>query len=181
LGEKETSQVALPRRQMRANPSAIAESGESMKKPFQILIGIFLFAPVCHAQARWCAVTGHAANDKLLYPPIARAARVSGVVIGRMTYLPSGQVTNLETISGPIMLQRAVSDQLKKWTIHTDAQGEDPCMSLAIVDFSFGDSASVNPNPPTSAGIMRISIVTETLDITDAAATLGKRHWWSRK
>ena len=152
-----------------------------MKKAFQILIGIFLIAPVCHAQTRWCAVTGRAANDQLLYLPIARAARVSGVVISRMTYLPSGEVTNVETISGPVMLQHAASDQLKKWTIHTDAQGENPCMSLTIIDFSFGDSASVNPNPPTPPGIMRISIVAEILALTDAAGSFGKRHWWSRK
>jgi len=166
---------------MRTNPSAIAESGKSMKKAFQILIGIFLIAPVCHAQARWCAVTGHAANDKLIYPPIARAARVSGVVISRMTNLPSGQVTNIETISGPIMLQRAASDQLTKWTIHTDTKGEDPCISLAIIDFSFGDLTSPNPNLPTPRGIMRVSIVTEILVLSDPASRLGKRHWWYRK
>ncbi len=50
-----------------------------------------------------------------LYPPIAKAARVSGTVILQATISKAGTIENLRVISGPAMLQQAAMDAVKSW------------------------------------------------------------------
>jgi TonB family protein len=56
-----------------------------------------------------------------IYPPIAKAARVSGSVLLRVTVGTDGRVSKLSVVSGPAMLQQASIDAVKKWTFK-------PCM-----------------------------------------------------
>lgn len=49
------------------------------------------------------------------YPPIARAAHVQGMVVLAATIAKNGDVTHLEVISGPPMLQQAALDAVKTW------------------------------------------------------------------
>lgn len=49
------------------------------------------------------------------YPPIAKAARVSGTVVLRATISKSGAVRELVVVSGPAMLQQAALDAVKTW------------------------------------------------------------------
>jgi protein TonB len=49
------------------------------------------------------------------YPPIAKAARVSGTVVLQATISKSGAIENLHVISGPAMLQQAALDAVKTW------------------------------------------------------------------
>jgi len=49
------------------------------------------------------------------YPPIAKAARVSGTVILQATISKSGTIENLHVISGPAMLQQSTMDAVKQW------------------------------------------------------------------
>ncbi len=50
-----------------------------------------------------------------VYPPIAKAARVSGTVILQATISKSGTIENLHVISGPAMLQQSAMDAVKQW------------------------------------------------------------------
>jgi protein TonB len=50
-----------------------------------------------------------------MYPPIAKAARVSGTVVLHAVISTSGSVINLRVISGPPMLQQAALDAVQKW------------------------------------------------------------------
>ena len=50
-----------------------------------------------------------------LYPPIAKAARVSGTVLLQATISKAGRIENLRVISGPAMLQQAAMDAVKSW------------------------------------------------------------------
>jgi protein TonB len=50
-----------------------------------------------------------------MYPPIARAARVSGAVVLHAVISASGSVINLQVISGPPMLQQSALDAVKNW------------------------------------------------------------------
>jgi protein TonB len=50
-----------------------------------------------------------------LYPPIAKAARVSGTVILQATISKTGTITNLRVVGGPAMLQQAAMDAVKTW------------------------------------------------------------------
>ena len=61
-----------------------------------------------------------------VYPPIARAAHVSGPVVVRLVVSSSGAVTSATPISGPPMLQSAAGDAAKKWTFHPLQVGTQP-------------------------------------------------------
>ena len=50
-----------------------------------------------------------------IYPPIARAARVSGTVVLRAIISNTGEVESLRVVSGPAMLQQAAMDAVKNW------------------------------------------------------------------
>lgn len=61
------------------------------------------------------------------YPPIGRAAHVSGRVTMGFNVTPAGQVENLNLISGPKMMQGSVEEALKKWSFppSTDSHQEE--------------------------------------------------------
>ena len=50
-----------------------------------------------------------------IYPPIAKAARVSGTVVLQATISKSGSIENLKVVSGPAMLQQAALDAVRTW------------------------------------------------------------------
>jgi len=50
-----------------------------------------------------------------VYPPIAKAARVSGTVVLQATISKSGSIQDLKVISGPAMLQSAALDAVRTW------------------------------------------------------------------
>lgn len=145
-----------------------------MKKVLFILLGFSFLAPFCHADVRWCSLLGKSDADHLFYPRIARAARLEGAVVSRITYKPSGQVSSVETVFGPLLLARSVDEQLKTWTLKTNAMGNELCQSLTIFDFSIdrANSGSNTPNPYTAPGILRISIMAEPL-ILDSSPTVA--------
>jgi protein TonB len=66
-------------------------------------------------------ISGGVAQGMLLqktlpnYPPIAKAARVSGTVVLQATISKSGTIENLKVISGPAMLQGAATDAVRSW------------------------------------------------------------------
>jgi protein TonB len=50
-----------------------------------------------------------------VYPPIAKAARVSGTVVLQATISKAGAIENLRVVSGPAMLQQAAMDAVRSW------------------------------------------------------------------
>jgi hypothetical protein len=102
----------------------------------------------------------------LTYPAIARLARVSGVVLSRIIYSPSGKVLDVEQISGPPMLSSWTADQLKKWSVKTDATGDENCQELVITEFKMNDSRELPPTlipHPEPPNILRLSVETELI------------------
>ena len=128
-----------------------------------ILIAVLMICHLCHAETRWCSITGKAKTDTLLYPPIARVAHLYGTVIGRLTFSTSGKVLDFETVSGNPMFVRAITDQTRSWTIQTDATGPEPCQTLFVADFGFGDpipteTATEKPAPAVYRIVIRTQI-----------------------
>jgi protein TonB len=50
-----------------------------------------------------------------VYPPIAKAARVSGTVVLQALIGKDGGIESLHVVSGPAMLQQAALDAVKSW------------------------------------------------------------------
>lgn len=53
-----------------------------------------------------------------IYPPIARAAKVSGSVVVRVVVSGEGTVTSTSIVSGPEMLRATTVDVARSWTFH---------------------------------------------------------------
>ena len=115
----------------------------------------------CQAEDRWCTVTGLGPGDKVVYPPIALYARVFGVLVSRVQYLPNRKVLSVEPIFGPKMLSGSLEQQLLGWTVTTDAKGEEPCQSLVISEFRLtdeGNQSVVDPIGLTEPSTLRLRI-----------------------
>jgi TonB family protein len=68
-----------------------------------------------HSQSASCGLTSIQESTPLNYPPIAKAAHVSGTVVLLATFDLTGKVTNVKPISGPLMLQGTAIDYVKRW------------------------------------------------------------------
>ena len=139
-----------------------------MRISLTILLGLGSLASVCHAEARWCSIIGRGPSDAIVYPPIARVARVQGVVLSRIYYLPNGHVKDVEVISGPVMLSNWISEQLKSWIIKTNATGNEVCVTLVIADFRLynqSESKPVRSITAVSQSILRLTIDGEVIPL----------------
>ena len=146
-----------------------------MRRCLYILLGIGLSAFHCNADTRWCSIAVGGSSEALIYPPIARAARVYGVVLSRVTYSTTGEVVRVEAISGPPMLSNSLGEQMGKWSIKTDATGEGLCQSLVIADFRLHDSSDpvpIRPTFPAISSILRLSADGETFCLCDPNAEI---------
>jgi hypothetical protein len=159
---------------------SLASDWSTVRKSFFILLALSVFLPACRGEARWCDITGHGDSDKMLYQPIAYAARVSGTVLTRITYSPQGDVKDVVNISGPPMLAKSVGEQLKSWHLRTNASGEDFCQSLVIIDFRIASDTTPPALPPQRAprSILRISVeAVVVIPLTnDEAPTLTRKR-----
>ena len=150
-----------------------------MRRSLSILLVLGVLASFCHAETRWCSIVGRGPSDAIVYPPIARVARVQGIVLGRIRYMPNGQVKEVEVISGPQILSFWVGEQLKRWTIKTDAPGEDLCQSLVIADFGLHmPDEPIQKRAETDAipSILHLSIDGEAYIISCPGGVL-ETHW----
>ncbi len=130
-------------------------------------VSLILIAVACggRAEPRWCSLSGRDPSNKFFYPPIARAARVSGVVLSHLIYTPNGNVQRVEPISGPRLLSDSLAGQLMDWTVKTDAVGTELCQTLVIAEFRIvdenNDSTSVETKPKAGTAILWLSVKVE--------------------
>jgi len=87
-------------------------------KTFGLAIALALLgfdAGMSHAQAPVapCGLTSVTPGAELLYPPIARAAHVSGTVVVLSTFDQTGKMIAAKVFSGPEMLRYSTVEYLK--------------------------------------------------------------------
>ena len=116
-----------------------------------------LCAPgVCFA-SHWCVMKPSKTNAPA-YPPIAKAARIQGVVISRLEFDANGNASKVEIVNGSALLAKAVEISEAHWVFlsDTDTAG---CQILVISEFSLSESEQANddtrPWPYTPPGIYR--------------------------
>jgi hypothetical protein len=139
-----------------------------VKTRLVLVLALVSLAALCHAEPRWCAVTGRDSSNKFFYPPVARAARVSGIVVGRLFFLPDGKMQKFEPISGPSMLAGMLDEQLGVWTLRTDVSGSELCQTIVIAEFDLkGIDQSKNKRVDTSKWptVMRLHVATSPMPI----------------
>jgi len=72
-----------------------------------------------------------------VYPPIAKAARVSGTVVLQATISKGGTIENLRVIGGPAMLQQAALDAVRQWRYKPYLLNNDPVEVETTVNVIF--------------------------------------------
>jgi len=80
-----------------------------------------------------------------IYPPIAKAARIQGIVIFQIQIGTTGKVESTKVVSGPPMLRQAAIDCLKQWTYHPFEKDGKPVEATGPVSIEF----SLGKNGPT--------------------------------
>ena len=89
------------------------------------------------------AVGGHVQEAKLLhrvvpiYPPLARAARVSGVVRLVGVIAPDGTVRNLHVVSGHPLLVAAALAAVRQWVYRPTVLNGKPVEVLCPIEVRF--------------------------------------------
>jgi protein TonB len=72
-----------------------------------------------------------------LYPPIAKAARVSGTVVLQAKISKTGAIEDLHVVSGPAMLQQAALDAVRTWRYRPYLLNNDPVEVETTVNVIF--------------------------------------------
>ena len=76
-----------------------------------------------------------------VYPPMARQARVGGVVRIQASIGKDGKVRKVEVLSGPPLLRQAAIDAVQKWVYSPSLLNGAPVESTTDVDVNFNLSA----------------------------------------
>jgi TonB family protein len=76
-----------------------------------------------------------------VYPPIAKAAHVQGVVVLHAIISKTGDIEDLQLISGPPMLVAAAEDAVRQWTYRPYLLNGEPVKveTTINVNFTFGE------------------------------------------
>lgn len=80
-----------------------------------------------------------------VYPPIAKAARVSGTVVLQAAISKTGTIEGLRVLSGPAMLQQAAFDAVKTWRYQPFLLEGRPVRVLTTINVVFSLSSADVP------------------------------------
>lgn len=72
-----------------------------------------------------------------VYPPAARSMRSSGVVTVKVTIDEEGKVAEIDSASGPSLLQGAAKDAIKNWRFRPFMRDGQPVKATGFVSFNF--------------------------------------------
>lgn len=72
-----------------------------------------------------------------VYPPVARSMRTTGVVRVEITVNESGEVAEVQETSGPMLLQAAAKDAIRKWRFKPFIRDGQPVRAIGFVNFNF--------------------------------------------
>ena len=84
------------------------------------------------------SLIGFATNQtRPIYPSAAKVARTTGVVTVEVTVDESGSVAEVQKLSGPMMLQGAAKDAIRKWKFRPFTRDGQPVKATGFVNFNF--------------------------------------------
>ena len=90
--------------------------------------------------------SGVAAGNRIsggdpVYPPIARAAHISGIVVIHAIISKTGTIENLQVMSGPVMLRQAAVDAISRWRYKPFLLNGEPTEVDTTVTVNFSPSS----------------------------------------
>lgn len=72
-----------------------------------------------------------------IYPPVAKSMRSTGVVTIAVTIDEQGNVSQIDNVTGPGMLQSAAKDAIRKWHFKPFVRDGQPVKATGFVSFNF--------------------------------------------
>jgi hypothetical protein len=149
-----------------------------------IMLGFILTCQIATAaDTRWCTITGKGPADTVAYPPLAKAAHLTGEVLTRLTFNPDGEVVKTSTIRGENLLADLTNQQLLRWRVKTDATGSEPCQNIILVTYELvDDKVSTETSVTFSPTLIRITVkaklpTAEITTTTNDPVSKRKRFW----
>jgi TonB family protein len=118
-----------------------------------------------------------------IYPPIAKAARVSGTVVLQATISKAGTVENLHIVSGPDMLRQAAMDAVRTWRYRPYLFNNEPVEVATTVNviFTLGDGgqSSSAAAEPAATLVANQGVVTQVVD--EENEKLGVQDYYQQR
>lgn len=85
-----------------------------------------------------------------VYPPIAKAAHVQGVVVMHAIISKDGDIEDLQVVSGPPMLVGAAKDAVQQWKYRPYLLNGKPVEVVTTINVNFQFTEAPKPADPTS-------------------------------
>lgn len=123
-----------------------------------------------------CSMDGVSESKQSTYPPIARAARVSGEVSARVAFDKKGYPTGLDQYAGPAMLKAATEEYLQSWKIKP-LQYIDSCHATVLIEYRLTAATEVIESDVKvfKADPTHILVEDHPVLTVDPAATITKK------
>jgi hypothetical protein len=138
-----------------------------------VLLAFMLTSGVALAQTAPCGLTSVADGRELIYPPIAKAAHVTGQVILLVSFQLDGNVWKALVVSGPQMLRPAALEYVETWKAN-EYGGPRTCP--IIISFQF---IADRPAGVERQDIQHVAIYAQPVCLCDPPAEIHvKRRWY---
>jgi len=142
------------------------------------LLFLALCTTAAFAQPNTCGgLTSVTDGQQPVYPPIARAAHVSGIVIMLVSFKTTGEADTAQIVSGPMMLRQVATEYVKTWKANTYS-GPRMCpivITYQLTEGSCEDHARKNDSFQRE-DVQHLTVYSEAGMICDPAATITKRR-----
>jgi|ERR1700733_2452386 len=140
----------------------------------KILLLALAVSATCFAQKNDCDLGAVIDGSPPAYPPIAKAAHVLGTVIMIATFKQNGDVTNIQVLSGPAMLQQSALDYVKRWK----AVPYSGIRNCPVVVSYLLDKADKSNGQSERLDSQHVNVYGQTVCLCDPPVEIGKKKFW---
>jgi len=136
-------------------------------------IFVSLLSTAAVAEKAACGIESIKDGKELGYPPIAKAAHVTGDVIFLASFRKDGSVSDVSILSGPEMLKAPVIEYVRAWRAN-EYGGSRECPFVITFRLNEDDKVGVK-----RLDIQHLAIYGQAPCLCDPAAELHtRRHWY---
>jgi hypothetical protein len=137
------------------------------------LLLLALVIPALKGQTAPCGITSVKDVKPPIYPPLAKAAHVSGTVIVMTQFALSGNVINAQILSGPNLLRQAAIDSVAALRVNQYGGSRECPVVIAFLIAKEGEYQCDDKQIP--AGILHIEVCAASIALTDESPTLKRK------
>ncbi len=103
-----------------------------------------------------------------IYPPIAKAAKVEGIVVMLAEFKLSGEVGKVDIVSGPVMLQAAAAKYVNSWRANAYTG---PRTCPAVVRFRLRARGASAPDSVVRDNLQHVTVTATRSPVLEESAS----------